>query len=272
MISADIYEKVIDYCDFPIDTIEGFHENDEILIGSYTCGNYFLYLLKQLNSLLRKLPEHIKLCMVMPPLSENQLCEVIDILSARKEYTSKIYKLIINDFGGIEIHKNYFSKCSIGLGRILFRQYRDFRYNEYSSSILSVHTSLLETVKQYFISPTSIDIDCIGYNMDLSNVPSDIQVYLHYPAILSTYGHICEFASISKDIKQKFRPDSACNNECFSCALCYKNNNMTYYKIGRGIYYYIPNENEVNITGHNIKLIIKGKGFCYEHFSSAKRI
>lgn len=274
MIYADIYSEVLDCCDLPINCIVSFDnsETKEILIGSYTCGNYFLYLLKQLNRCVEKLPRSAKINIVIPALSENQLDKVVELLSEGKASLSEINKLIVNDLGGIELYKSYFLGGSLGLGRILFRQYRDFRYSGYADSVLTVHTSEIDMIKRTIICPESIDIDCIGYNIDLSNIPTDVEVYLHYPLVLSTYGHICEFASVSKEISKKYRPDDICNFECFSCKMRFSNDDMVYLKVGRGIYYPLSSEQNIHIGGHRIKIIYKAKEFCYEDFSSAQRV
>lgn len=262
MIYANICSEVLDCCDLPIESIINYEEfttnTKEIQLGSYTCGNYLIYLLKHLNHCVEKLPRNVQINLVIPALAETQLEKVIELISGGKVITSEISKLIVNDYGGIELSKAYFLAANIGLGRILFRQYRDFRYPEYAETVLSVHTSEMQIINRTF-SPKSIDIDCIGYNIDLSNIPTDMEVYLHYPFVLSTYGHICEFASVSKSISQKFRPDDACDHECFSCKIRYSNDDKVYFKIGRGIYYPISCEHDIQITGHSIKLIKKSR-------------
>lgn len=260
MIYANICSEVLDCCDLPIESIVRYEESladiKEIQLGSYTCGDYFIYMLNYLNYCIEKLPRNIKINLVIPALAEDQLEKVIESICGGKVATSEISKLIVNDYGGIEFSKNYFFASKVGLGRILFRQYRDFRYPGYAESVLTIHTSEMEMINRT-VSPKSIDIDCIGYNIDLSNIPTDMEVYLHYPFVLSTYGHICEFASVSKEISQKFRPDDACNHECFSCKIRYNNDDKVYFKMGRGIYYPISCEQDIQVTGHSIKIIKK---------------
>ncbi len=260
MIHATICSEVLDCCDLSVKSIISYVESTagikEIQLGSYTCGNYLIYLLNNLNCCIEKVPRNAQINLVIPVLAETQLEKVIGLISGGKVVTSKISRLIVNDYGGIELSKEYFYASNVGLGRLLFRQYRDFRYSEYSESVLSIHTSEMQMINQSF-SPKSIDIDCIGYNIDLSNIPTDMEVYLHYPFVLSTYGHICEFASISKSISHKFRPDDSCDLKCFSCGIRYSNGDIEYFKTGRGIYYPISCEQDIQITGHSIKIIKK---------------
>ena len=275
MIHANICSEVLDCCDLPIKSIVGNEEVSadikEIQLGSYTCGNYFVYILNHLSCCIEKLPRNVRINLVIPVLAEDQLDTVIKSLSNRKIATSDISKVIVNDYGGIELSKKYFFASKVGLGRILFRQYRDFRYPEYAESVLTIHTSEIEMISRTVL-PKSIDIDCIGYNIDLSNISTDMEVYLHHPFVLSTYGHICEFASVSKEISQKFRPDDVCNHECFSCKIRYSNDDKEYFKMGRGIYYPISCKQDIQITGHSIKIIKKPRWECYENISSAQRI
>lgn len=261
MIKGETAGYCLNLCETRIDSFSSaaVGKYDEIMIGSYTCGNYFIYLIGKFSEVIFSLKNTEKIILVIPVLAEHQMQKVKMLLNAQPVFG--INKIVINDFGGLSLYNEYFSSCVLGLGRIWFREYRDFRYEDYLKLPHTIKMiPAIDLIGRMCCSPVSFEIECIGEHLDLSLIPDKYKVYLHYPEILSTYGHICEFASVNKDLTEKFRPDSSCQTECFGFLINYDKNNTAYFKKGRGVYYTISKERPVRITGHDFFVICNRQG------------
>lgn len=225
----------LNLCDLPIDIVSKFLMEDgfeKYYIGSYTCGNYLLYLLKNLSQLSLDRP----LNLAIPALSESQFEIAEGMLNNIN--TKRFCGITVNDLGGLELHKSYFSNIPLYLGRNFFRQYRDVRYHDFYSRETHVFSlSLLELFEEKSLNISGFEIELVSENINIDEIPSQYEVLVHMPYVMATYGHICEFASTEHIIEEKFRPDIECNYQCFKFALCYSTEETTYYKINRAVYF-----------------------------------
>lgn len=220
-------EKIINLCDRSYIFVEEIYKeniygNSVVLIGSYTCANYFIGLLdysiffEEYDLVLPVLPEHLL------PLLESKRLESL---------CKKARNIVVNDIGLL----SYFNKKSyknIRLGRLFFREYKDHRYEEY-------HNSFYESkIREAIVFLRKMKLDFVSVETDLPTVNTqfdvDCNVYLHLPYRQVSASHICEFASIGKDIENKYIPDDKCCYQCFKQLLEYPMSG--YLKVGKNVY------------------------------------
>lgn len=220
------------------------YSNQRILIGSYTCANYFIYLLNFLKN------ENINLSsfdLVIPVFPEHKL----DFLKTDKvnNIIKNATKIVINDFGILDM----FNHDSIRLGRLIFKDYRDQRYKEYDDKECIVKVNaLLDTLKSIGYDIREIELDIISKKM-IVNIDKNIKVYVHYPYRQISCSHICEFASVSKKIENKFKPDDDCLYDCRNIKI--EIMNPHYIKISKNIYEELDESYLDNIEDFCFKII-----------------
>lgn len=221
-------ELIMNYCDREFNEIIDYFTSNEsgnglLQLGSYSCPNYFEKLID--TSLL----SYGIYDLVIPVFPENML----DILYSEKflRYCTKSRCLVVNDIGMLGFFKSSgFSR--IRLGRLFFRDYKDHRYEEYHNMEYEVKSlEIIDLLKNEGYCFEAIEIDLPTRNFQITK---DVPVYIHYPYRQISMSHICEFASIGKRIKHKFKPDDTCNMQCIKQHIEYAG--IGYYKIGRNIY------------------------------------
>lgn len=198
-------------------------------IGSYSCGNYFLSLLQQLEYLW----EDLEYDLVIPVLSESQMnrfgeWEKSSVIQCAKQ-------IIVNDFG---MMARFYGKKEIRLGRMLFPDYRDHRYPEYEDSPAQTGTdALLAALAELGYTISAAENDAITKQTVLDAL-NGVAIYYHFPYRQISSAHICEFASIGKAVEQKFIPDDSCAFQCFDVRIRQKEavNGTRYFKIGRNVF------------------------------------
>lgn len=215
-------------------------EIDEIYIGSYFCEKYFLHIEDEIFTKINAFCESndIKVSLVIPMSSEKDLKNVKEKIDfAVRLFSSKISALTINDFGMLEYaSRNY--KFPIALGRLLFKQSRDIRYDTFRDDIppyeiCSLH--LHNLIKDYPIK--AIELDDVRSNTVLSN-QFGYEVYVHSPVVYMSVGMVCEYASAGLANSKKFRPNNTCAHQCSKyCTEYIGVNAKRFYKHGRTIYY-----------------------------------
>lgn len=252
--------KCMNYCDIlSPHTIQNVVENPthRIYIGSYFCSQYFLQLS---NKLLQDFFEycqssHVAVTLVVPILTEKNYQKGIEKISyLLKMYSHIIDEITVNDYGLMEyIHTTY--HIPINMGRLFMKDYRDPRYLEYYETTWrpKVFTGYLDQIiSRYDIK--GLEFDVTHQEVDFSQKPKDILVAVHVPYTYMTVGQICEYASISKEIKKKFRPNLPCQLECLKHRTTYcLNDDRTWVRIGRAIYF---DNSKATITGvEDVRLI-----------------
>lgn len=208
-------------------------------IGSYFCQKFFLKgcredALAELIALL-----NIKsVTLVIPVVSQQDLGgakKAIKRALANKEL--RIDEITVNDFGMLYYIASTYSDIPLNLGRLFFKDARDARIPDlyYGTTSISLLSHLEDDYPGFNIR--GIEIDCCSSSIRLEGQRN---VALHTPLTYVTTGNICKFASIHKEIDQKFRPNSECKMECLTNAEQYnpsKNNtDVYYYRIGRAVY------------------------------------
>lgn len=222
-----------------------FETYERVYIGTSFCGKYFLQQSDQtLIDLLNCCKEDkIKLTLVIPTFSEG------DLESAKKKIqqiiqigTEQIDEITVNDFGMLSYIKEEYDQA-INIGRLFMKDYRDPRYEDYFQIPWKpkMFTNYFQTLlKDYKIK--CCEFDLTHKKMDFSTIPEEIIPGLHVPYCYQTVGRICEYASIPKDISNKFRANDMCQQECTKNMIEYyvEDGNIEYIRYGRTVYFKHP--------------------------------
>ncbi len=222
-----------------------FKTCERIYIGSSFCGKYFIQQsdsdLKEVFGLCKE--KNIKVTLVIPTFSERDLELGKKRISQIVEFgADDVDEITVNDYGMLfYVRENY--GLVMNLGRLIMKDYRDPRYDNYFQIPWrpKMFTNHLRTIiKDYKIK--SIEMDITHKNMNFAEVPDDIIVGIHVPYCYQTVGRICEYASITKEIVNKFRVNDACEGNCAESIVKYldSDENMEYIRYGRTIYFKHP--------------------------------
>ncbi len=222
-----------------------FKTCERIYVGSSFCGKYFNQQsdldLKEVFGLCKE--KNIKVTLVIPTFSEGDLELGKKRLSQIVEYgADDVDEITVNDYGMLFYVRENYGQV-INLGRLFMKDYRDPRYDDYFQIPWKpkMFTNHLRTIiKDYKIG--SVEMDITHKNMNYTEVPDDIILGLHVPYCYQTVGRICEYASISKDIVNKFRVNDVCEGNCTESFVKYMepDENLEYIRYGRTIYYKHP--------------------------------
>ncbi|BBF43386.1 hypothetical protein lbkm_2074 [Lachnospiraceae bacterium KM106-2] len=221
--------------------LERYGECERIYVGSYFCGKYFMQIREQDLKEIKELcdQKQIMITLVVPTFSENDLAEGISKIHLFKTLLDQTMdEFTFNDFGMMNyLSKTYHSK--LNMGRLLVKDYRDPRYQEYFQMTLKpkiFHQYLSEWIKDYGI--TGVEIDPTHAAIDFAEAPEGIAIGIHAPFCYVTMGRICEYASIGKEIDQKFRANNDCHLECSTNLIRYNlEDGMQWIRVGRAVYF-----------------------------------
>ena len=228
-INVQEQEIILNLCDRSIKTI--YSKDNEwnpsfIQVGSYTCGNYFINLMKEINNL-----EKGSFDLVIPTFAEHQL----NIIKTKEflDCCDNCRQIVVNDFGMLNIlHTTY---NNVRLGRLFFKDYRDHRYSDYDKSKYCGKVfALVDFIEKCKIKIVAIENDIITQNYQVLSNNEKIKIYLHYPYRQVSMSHICEYASIGKKIEEKYIPDDNCTMQCLKIKI--KSNEYGYLKIGKSVF------------------------------------
>ena len=230
---------LINLCDRPFGQITEFrHHNDmKILIGSYTCTNYFRKLLVFFEEK-NNVPENFDI--VLPTFNEESL--MLYELSCFHKLISKADKIVVNDFGALM--RTDLSK--IRLGRLINKEYRDRRYSEYDSSeYFTKFDVLVQDLKSMGFDISEAETDIITKQFVTSSM-NGTKLYYHFPYRQISSCHICEFASVGKKIEDKFQPDDVCSMQCHQFMIYTEKEK--YFKYGKSVYDILSDDYLQNIN------------------------
>ncbi|MCR4644665.1 MAG: hypothetical protein K5695_04555 [Oscillospiraceae bacterium] len=207
-----------------------------LYIGSYFCSQYFLKMdfLSEIKKLIGQ--KHYSLTLVIPIISEKDLARSKEQIRHILDELP-IDEVTVNDVGMLSA-LSAIPQIKINLGRLFFKDARDIRLPAYYHSTLrpAFLDQLSDLRSRYGIQYAELDPICSV--MDLRN-ETDVKLALHGPFGYLTTGNICKYASISKDIQYKFRPNATCNKECQRIFEIYAPTPPDYelYRIGRAVYF-----------------------------------
>ena len=249
---------ILNLCDRPINRITSIFQNAEnpFIIGSYTCGNYFEYLINNIDVTFLKDKDFD---IVYPVLPEHKLILIDDAKALKLCDMAK--NVVVNDYGLLEY---FYGKYNLRLGRILLREYRDRRYNayensEYSSKIFDIISDL--NSRGFDINATELDMAVKNMNADING----IKRYFHFPLRQISASHICEFASINVPIEKKFVPDQGCAYQCLKTMIY---SDSGYVKIGKNVFDIIDSSFLENMREDDF-VIYNDIGELHGYFSSS---
>lgn len=215
-----------------------------VLIGSYTCDNYFVKLLDYMNDNKIVFESYD---LVVPILSEKNIT-ILDSCCFEK-IARKANQIVVNDYGTLKYLSLLNYSCR--LGRLLFHQYRDSRYLEVENRHVKVECSeIINILRNQGCIIDAIEIDLVSVDMDIKN---EIDVYVHYPYRLLSVTRICEFCGeIHKDCV-KFSPEQKCSFQCKDVYM--KISDTSCFKRGKGVYEKLSEKYDSLCKGKNIILM-----------------
>ncbi|MBE5962995.1 MAG: hypothetical protein E7256_16720 [Lachnospiraceae bacterium] len=245
-VLQDFYDKNVPFITTVRDIQKkaGFAKCERIYIGSSFCGPYFLHLSEKIMVEVIEAcqAEGISVTLVLPVFTEKCLVLGKEKIKGLSAYFDKgIDEITVNDYGMLNyISGNYSIK--LNMGRLFMKDYRDPRYEEYFHSELypKIFTPYLtELMKKYRI--TGMEFDPTHSVINFKQKPKDIEIGVHSPYCYMTTGHICEAASIHKEIDHKFRPTTSCQSECKDIIIHYDlHDGRNWYRVGPTIYFENP--------------------------------
>lgn len=218
-----------------------FDTIDRLYIGSNFCSRYFIKYAKATMEKISKLCQlaaysHLKITLCVPIFSESYLFVGKEIiLELLQQYSNYIDEVTVNDYGMLE-YISTSSAISINIGRMLNKDTRDIRHDEYfnQSHIPTISTMTASVLDKY--KPSLYELDITNRFIDLSNNNYNFAIY--FPYCFATVGNICEYAGISARIEKKFRANSECNFDCTQTSINYENPyGDRYLKVGRAVYF-----------------------------------
>lgn len=218
----------------------GFDSLSRIYIGSNFCGQYFfnckINMVQPLVDFCKK--NNIKITLCLPIFSEADIDKAKELIHDAMHYIDIIDEITVNDYGMLDHISREYPHVKINIGRLLNKESRDARYDEYNKGIYTPHllSDKNSFVKQYNIH--SIEIDPVHKVIDLrENVRQDAIVAVYTPFCYVTVGHVCEYASIPLPPEKKFRPNVHCHAPCTNTFIAYDAGDVSYAKVGRAVYF-----------------------------------
>jgi len=233
-----------------IKEVAHFNDCRRVYFGSSFCGQHIIHLtddiLQAFFSFCRE--KNLNVTLVIPTFSQRDL--KIGKNKVRKlieDNTDLIDEVTVNDYGML-MYIGEISSIKVNLGRLFMKDYRDPRFVDYfrldwKPKIFTNY--LVQLTRKYRI--TGLEFDPTHHAIDYSECPKGLEIGVHLPYCYVTVGRICEYASISKDIDKKYRPNLPCQVECKENLVEYHSeNDREWVRLGRTIYF---NNEAVQIKG-----------------------
>lgn len=200
---------------------------ERLYAGSNFCSQYFLNLSERLwresFELCRR--EGIPATLIVPVFSQRDLaagCSLVERLVF--SYGDLIDEITVNDVGMLAFCLERFG-CALNAGRLFSKVPRDPRYAKLFEERYEVDIPVLLTEVFRCGEVSGIEIDPTHAELSLaqmSGLMPHIQVGVHVPYCYLTTGAVCEIASASRPVCEKFRPNAPCSLECARCAVGYE--------------------------------------------------
>ncbi len=181
---------------------------DRIHIGSNFCSQYFITLANYFIQHPEIFDTDVPITLTIPVVSQKNLKEVKELIPKLIDIIGLIDEVTVNDLGMLNFLKD---KYNLNLGRLFFKDSRDFRINEYTQQTVTPNFSVMLPEKD---SISGVEMDNVTKSLNLDSFPEDKFISIHYPYTFQSTGNICKFASIDKPRELKFRPNSQCGLEC----------------------------------------------------------
>ena len=226
------------------------HEVKRIYAGSAFCSQYFLHINWWELLLAECRNRRWNLTLTLPVFSQKDLKRgkerIREILAQGSDVIDEI---TVNDVGMLYYISGEWNG-KINLGRLFFKDARDIRVREYDER--TVTPNLLASWESHPLGDVQIhgiELDRVSRRIDLTGCPlPGVILGVHSPFCYMSTGNICKFASIHKEMKYKFRPNTSCAMECAGIYEHYRSKfdgkDADIIRFGRTIYY-LKNDCEV---------------------------
>ena len=255
---------------------------ERIYLGSSFCSQYFLGLSNYEHIFSFCTEKNLHITLTIPVFTEKDIDlgkKKIDEICKRS--MGVIDEITVNDLGMLEYFQGNQPYC-INLGRLFFKDPRDCRILDYTKrSVSPVLLSYLNDDYWRNFSFDSVELDPTNLVINTSCIENtDINVGLHIPYCYMTTGNICKFASIHRNVKQKFRPNMQCDMECvhiydsYSGHIEQTNCDPTLIRYGRTLYFEV--DSSVELVGKEASRVIyfpinEWRKFVNENIGSFKQ-
>lgn len=200
---------------------------ERLYIGSNFCSRYFLHqprsVWRESFALCRR--EGMPATLVVPVFAQRDLAAAHDLVDRIMcDHADIIDEVTVNDVGMLAFCARRYG-CAVNAGRLFSKEPRDPRYPHLFEErhTVAIPAMLAEVfvraeVQGIEIDPTHAALDLA----QLSGFMPHIQVGVHVPYCYLTTGAVCEAASVSRPLLEKFRPNAPCSLECSRCAVGYE--------------------------------------------------
>ncbi len=229
---------------------------ERIYIGSNFCSRYYSYLeFKYYENILDYCRyNNLKCTLVTPIINQKEIQFFIKQTSKFENFFDIIDEITINDFGMLYYIKEKYPNMKINFGRMLIKDTRDIRYNEYTNFIHQpeILTFDYSIEKKLNIRLNYYEFDITNKKLDFSN--TNYKIAIHYNYLYQTVGNVCEFASIDLPDEKKFRPNGACQFQCMRTYMKYDAKIASYIKFGRTVYTKVNMPEILNLNEYRVIL------------------
>ena len=211
--------------------------SDRFYIGSCFCEKYFLKSVgRSQNEICRYAAEQrCGISVVVPVPSDRWSAPVRESLAGLIRLQPSVDEVVVNDYAMLSFAEELRAVSErpfrITAGRLFFKNYRDPRYEEQQQS---------RTV--CFFPPMlrgkvdAAELDLCSADMDVSSVPEEIELHIHYPFTYVTCTKYCEFASGAAPDTEKFRTDMRCGLKCMDAVVQSDADGAGLLHLGKGVY------------------------------------
>ena len=234
----DISRSSKEYC-IEFERLIKKFQPQRVYLGSYFCGNYCLSTMDKIDFIVdicRK--NSIMISFVIPIIPQRILGQIKQKLEKiAHTFINVIDEVTVNDYAMLDWVGNNLP-FDISLGRLFIKDPRDQRIaesREITQYPLFINSQIFDCLNHYCI--VGIEIDQIYSEFQVDNNYEEVIFVIHSPYCYQTTGQICLYASIHKQLQEKFRANCTCNFECMKMYISYSIDEGEYLRYGRAIYY-----------------------------------
>ncbi|SDB25167.1 hypothetical protein [Eubacterium oxidoreducens] len=205
----------------------------QLAMGSNFCDIYFAKTLRMLEEGWERILDSLscKLTLVVPQLGEGMLSRIERQLMSCLFFVSEI---VVNDIAMLAKVSAWKSeglyRGKITAGRLLIKNFRDARYEQYTDSEVKVFFPVYLEGKV-----DAVELEYVAQRMNLTEIPSGVEVVMHYPYTYQTCSGACSYAAAANPKNLYFQQNQRCKTTCMAGYLKLEEH-FPMYLVGRGVY------------------------------------
>jgi hypothetical protein len=229
-------ERCVNFCDIYCalgedKAVQIAREYGRVYVGSYFCFNALVSvpIKKYVHAFKGK-----RLTLVLPVCTETAVDGALSYLKRALD-TGAVDEVVVNDFGFLikahELKGKY--GFTLTAGRLISRSMRDARYASFVPVLGASGDFYSALFEEYGVDRLELD----GVWPGKAPLFDAAKTGVHTPFVFQTTGGSCEFASVGKELSQKFRPVAGCGHKCSRFLLEYEREGTRYIKFGKTVFY-----------------------------------